>query len=63
VEDTASGLASGRAAGCTTLGVGTDLDADIVVPDLSHVRFELAGDRVTLHVQIPTQASASTTNS
>ncbi|MEU7479875.1 HAD-IA family hydrolase [Lentzea sp. NPDC042327] len=53
VEDTASGLASGRAAGCTTLGVGTDLDADIVVPDLSHVRFELAGDRVTLHVRTP----------
>ncbi len=50
VEDTASGLASGRAAGCTTLGLGTDLDADIVVPDLSHVRFEVTADRVTLHV-------------
>jgi mannitol-1-/sugar-/sorbitol-6-phosphatase len=51
VEDTASGLASGRAAGCTTLGVGADLDADVVVPDLSHVRFEVHGDRVVLSVQ------------
>lgn len=48
VEDTASGLAAGRAAGCTTLGVGSDLDADIVVPDLSHVRFEILDDRVIL---------------
>ncbi|GGN10759.1 sugar phosphatase [Lentzea pudingi] len=51
VEDTAPGLASGRAAGCTTLGVGTDLDADIVVPDLSHTRFEVDGDRVVLTVE------------
>ncbi|MDX8149246.1 HAD-IA family hydrolase [Lentzea sp. BCCO 10_0061] len=51
VEDTASGLASGRAAGCTTLGVGADLDADVVVPDLSHARFEVHGDRVVLSVQ------------
>jgi sugar-phosphatase len=50
VEDTASGLASGRAAGCTTLGVGADLDADIVVPDLSHVRFETRNGRVTMTV-------------
>ncbi|MGW6447635.1 HAD-IA family hydrolase [Lentzea sp. NPDC055074] len=51
VEDTASGLASGRAAGCTTLGIGADLDADIVVPDLSHTRFEVDGDHVVLTVQ------------
>ena len=50
VEDTASGLESGRAAGCTTLGVGTGLDADVVVPDLSHARFEVDGDRVVLTV-------------
>ncbi|GAA3464954.1 HAD-IA family hydrolase [Saccharothrix longispora] len=50
VEDTAPGLASGRAAGCTTLGIGHDLDADVVVPDLSHVRFEVVGDRVALTV-------------
>ncbi|MFD4641880.1 HAD-IA family hydrolase [Lentzea sp. NPDC058436] len=51
VEDTASGLESGRAAGCTTLGVGTGLDADVVVPDLSYARFEVLGDRVVLTVQ------------
>ncbi|SDF78662.1 sugar-phosphatase [Lentzea fradiae] len=51
VEDTASGLASGRAAGCTTLGVGEGLDADVVVPDLSHVSFEVRGDRVVLSVR------------
>lgn len=52
VEDTASGLASGTAAGCVTLGIGDAdrLDADIVVPDLSHVRFEVVGDKVALTV-------------
>ncbi|GGP67853.1 HAD-IA family hydrolase [Saccharothrix coeruleofusca] len=50
VEDTAAGLTSGRAAGCTTLGLGNDLAADVVVPDLSHVRFEVVGDRVALTV-------------
>ncbi|QFZ19053.1 HAD-IA family hydrolase [Saccharothrix syringae] len=52
VEDTPSGLASGRAAGCTTLGLGEpgSLDADLVVPDLSHVRFSVVGDKVALTV-------------
>jgi mannitol-1-/sugar-/sorbitol-6-phosphatase len=51
IEDTTSGLASGRAAGCTTLGLGAELDADIVVPDLSHVRFEIRDDLVTMTVK------------
>ncbi len=45
VEDAESGLASGRAAGAATLAVATthapeELRADLVVPDLSAVRFE-----------------------
>jgi sugar-phosphatase len=55
VEDAPAGLASARAAGCTTLAVGdthphNELDADAHAPDLSHVRFDagLGGITVTL---------------
>ena len=46
VEDAPAGLAAGRAAGCATIGVvGThsadELDADLVVPSLDHLRIEL----------------------
>lgn len=51
VEDAASGVASGRAAGCRTLGVLSgqtedELDADVVVPSLADVRFETRPDGV-----------------
>ncbi|ADB51737.1 HAD-IA family hydrolase [Conexibacter woesei] len=53
VEDAPAGLASARAAGCTTLAVdGTHaldaLDADAAVPDLSHVRFVTGPDGVAV---------------
>ncbi|ROS76614.1 HAD-IA family hydrolase [Cellulomonas sp. PhB143] len=53
VEDAPAGLAAARAAGCATLAVlGThaadELDADAVVPDLSHVRFAVGPDGVRL---------------
>src|SRR5215213_10884099 len=53
VEDAPSGLASARAAGCTTLAVGDthphhELDADAHAPDLSHVRFEVGPEGVTV---------------
>jgi sugar-phosphatase len=53
VEDAPAGLASARAAGCTTLAVGathphTELDADAHAPDLSHVRFTPGPDGVTV---------------
>jgi sugar-phosphatase len=46
IEDAPAGLAAGRAAGCTTIGVvGThsadELDADLVVPSLDRLRIEL----------------------
>ncbi len=49
VEDAPAGLASAREAGCLTLAVVTttpedELDADAIVPDLSHVRFSVADD-------------------
>ena len=49
VEDAPAGLISAREAGCTTLAVVTttpqdELDADAIVPDLSHVRFSVADD-------------------
>lgn len=51
VEDTANGVASGQAAGCTVLGVGPAADgADFVVDDLSLVRFDTGDDGVTVHV-------------
>jgi mannitol-1-/sugar-/sorbitol-6-phosphatase len=53
VEDAPSGLASARAAGCATLAVVTtgereELEADLVVPDLSHVQFAVGARGVTL---------------
>lgn len=51
VEDAPSGLVSARAAGCTTLAVTTttpaaDLDADLVVDDLSKVDFAVVDGSV-----------------
>lgn len=56
VEDAPSGLTSGRAAGCATLGVVStheahDLDADLVVPDLSHVEFVIESHGVRLRMR------------
>ncbi|MCE0486519.1 HAD-IA family hydrolase [Ornithinimicrobium sediminis] len=53
VEDAPSGLTSARAAGCATVAVVTtgerhELEADLVVPDLSHVRFGTTSGRVAL---------------
>jgi sugar-phosphatase len=53
VEDAPSGLASARAAGCATLAVVTtgerhELEADLVVPDLSHVRFAVGARGVSV---------------
>ena len=53
VEDAPAGLASARAAGCTTLAVGDthppgELDADAHAPDLSHVRFTVTGAGITV---------------
>ena len=53
VEDAPAGLASARAAGCTTLAVGdthphAELDADAHAPDLSHVRFVVTAAGVTV---------------
>ena len=53
VEDAPSGLASARAAGCGTLAVTTthlagELDADVVVGDLSEVTWSLHADGVAL---------------
>ena len=53
VEDASAGLASGRAAGATTLGLRTTLgegviEADLVVADLSEVRFTVDADGVRL---------------
>lgn len=53
VEDARSGIASGRAAGASILALATnvpaeELDGDLVVPDLSHVRFEPTPDGVRL---------------
>ncbi|WP_419993496.1 HAD-IA family hydrolase [Streptomyces boninensis] len=54
-EDAPVGLASGRAAGMTTVALTTthrsdELDADVTVQDLSHVRAEEAGQGVELTV-------------
>jgi len=53
VEDAPSGLASARAAGCATIAVTTTyaaevLDADLVVGDLSQVRFLSTDDGITV---------------
>jgi mannitol-1-/sugar-/sorbitol-6-phosphatase len=53
VEDAPAGLASARAAGCTTLAVGDthplhELDADAHAPDLSHVRFTVTAAGITV---------------
>ncbi|MGB5935745.1 MAG: HAD-IA family hydrolase, partial [Ornithinimicrobium sp.] len=55
VEDAPSGIASARAAGCAVLAVVTttaeaDLPADLVVPDLSSVQFELAAGGLRVHM-------------
>jgi len=56
VEDAPAGLAAGRAAGCTTLAVRTThpegpLDADVVVPLLSHVRITAGPDGLRVSVE------------
>ncbi|GAB3136347.1 HAD family hydrolase [Marisediminicola antarctica] len=53
IEDAPAGLASGRAAGCVTIGVaGThsraDLDADLVVDSLTELVFTSTGAGVTV---------------
>ncbi|MEU2348421.1 HAD-IA family hydrolase [Modestobacter sp. NPDC049651] len=53
VEDAPAGLASARAAGCTTLAVGSthtpdELVADAHAPDLSHVRFAVTPAGITV---------------
>lgn len=55
VEDAPAGLEAARAAGCATLAVTTshaadELDADLVVPDLSHVRFVEGPDGVRVEL-------------
>jgi len=55
VEDAPAGLAAGRAAGMTTLAVSTthtadELDADMVVGDLSDVRLGTTQGGVLLHL-------------
>lgn len=47
VEDASAGVAAGRAAGATTVGLTTttpSLEADVVVPDLAAVRFDVGAD-------------------
>lgn len=51
VEDAPMGLQAARSAGCATLAVTTttpaeELDADLVVADLSQVRFEVTDGRI-----------------
>jgi sugar-phosphatase len=51
VEDTATGVAAGRAAGCAVLAVGeaaASLDADFVIADLASAQFDTAADKVVL---------------
>lgn len=52
VEDSQVGVDAGRAAGCATLGLRTTcregLDADAMVDDLSHVRFDGGPDGVRI---------------
>ena len=53
VEDAPAGLLSARTAGCTTLAVGdthprAELDADAHAPDLSHVRFVVTADGISV---------------
>ncbi len=66
VEDAPSGLASARAAGCTTLAVATttardELEADLVVTDLSEVRLEAGPDGVHVRLARLAQMSERTT--
>ncbi|MGB7448304.1 MAG: HAD-IA family hydrolase [Ornithinimicrobium sp.] len=56
VEDAPSGTAAARAAGCAVLAVlsttdAEDLDADLIVPDLSHVSFVSHGEVVRLRLR------------
>lgn len=65
VEDAPSGLASARAAGCSTLAVVTttardELEADLVVTDLSEVRLEAGPDGVLVHLVRLAQMSERT---
>lgn len=57
VEDAPAGLAAGRAAGCATLGVDgqhpdVTLDADLVVGDLSGVRFATDAGGIRVRAQV-----------
>ncbi|WP_369131017.1 HAD-IA family hydrolase [Modestobacter roseus] len=59
VEDAPAGLASAGAAGCTTLAVGDthphhELDADAHAPDLSHLRFAVTPDGITVTGRVQT---------
>ena len=60
VEDAPAGVAAGRAAGAATLAVTTtspaeDLDADLVVPDLSAVVFIEAEEGIRVRLREPVQ--------
>ncbi|MEV0503985.1 MFS transporter [Streptomyces spectabilis] len=61
VEDSATGLASARAAGCTTLGLTHDdapdsLTADLLATDLSRLSFRTGADGVVLRTAPVTAA-------
>ncbi|TFD70582.1 HAD-IA family hydrolase [Cryobacterium sp. Hb1] len=58
IEDAPAGLQAGRAAGCTTIGVaGTypaaELEADLVVPGLDHLRIECTDDGLIVRFKLP----------
>ncbi|TFD08756.1 HAD family hydrolase [Cryobacterium sp. TMT1-2-2] len=58
IEDAPAGLQAGRAAGCTTIGVaGTyaaaELDADLIVPGLDHLRIEVAAGGLIFRLVSP----------
>jgi sugar-phosphatase len=62
VEDAPNGLTAARAAGCATLAVVTtspreELDADLVVDDLSSVRLEADGAGVRLRLREDVRAA------
>lgn len=66
VEDAPSGLTSARAAGCATLAVVStheahELEADLVVPDLSHVTFEIGAAGIRVHRDQTTASSSYAT--
>jgi sugar-phosphatase len=55
IEDTPAGIAAGRAAGCTVLALTTTHsaeqlgEADLVLPDLTHIIVERAGSGLRVH--------------